>query len=628
MAKKKNNKMKKTYGKASKKNNFKNPLLIVVFVMLVVTVGVFLIIRSFAASVVGAIQGEDLTGSGTVVSETLGGIKSLKITNSTAASGTVNITANGNQFVVRAKGIQCGSAPNMIVNIDGKDVANIPITGTTWGPYTQLYSIAPGAHTVSVRMTNPRTKPGKTTCVRALFVDSIQFEDNTPPPSSPPTADTTAPTVSIAFPTSGNVSNTVQVTAKATDAGGSGISKVEYYLDQSTTPFSTSTATINGSTDTYATLWDTTTTNNAAHTLYAKAYDVAGNSTQSTGISVNVNNNVTSGSLWGDHMGVVRAKPDTLALDRTVALGAKWIRISIEQGDTSFNTDPTNGIIAQAHKKGLKVLQACQKPAISGIHNYNGSSTDISSFASYCASWVDKGADAIEIGNEWNHMPFYNFNNTGSPDSTYVSQAAYTNATTNAIRAKSNTITILNAGWSPEPSPNDPPAATTKLLSSTDASFKSKATGIAHHPYQWDIGPYGGNYAFWQTISIYNNAKTAGYSKPVWLTELGGPSTGSLTTGCGTFTYTEATQAQLLKDYINAIKQLRIGSDTINFNACSGTLKLSGAIPIETLFWHNLDGVDATNTFEKSFGLYTNGTSTGTIKPSGAAFQYQAAQLW
>jgi hypothetical protein len=628
MAKNKKSKMKKTYAKSSKKFSFKNPLLIAV-IILVVAVGVFLIIRSFAATVVGAIEGEALTGSGTVVNDSLaGGMKALKLTNSTAARGTVNITANGNRLEVRAKGDQCGSAPNMVINVDGKDVMTAPVVGTTWGPYGQGFNITPGTHTISVRMTNPRTKPGKTTCVRALYIDSIQFQDNTPPPP-PPSSDTAAPTVSISSPNNGQVVKaTTTVTATANDGTGSGISKLEFYLDSATTPFSTTTATVSGTTDKYAVTWDTTTTNNAPHTLYAKAYDKAGNSQNSAVVSLSVDNSVTAGEIWGDHMGVVRARPDTLALDRTVALGAKWIRISVEQGDAGFNTDPTNGIIAQAHSRGLKVLQACQKPAVNGSHNYSGSATDIASFATYCASWVDKGADAIEIGNEWNHMPFYNFNNTGSPDSTYVSQAAYTNATTNAIRAKSATIPVLNGGWSPEASPNDPPSATSKLLASSDNSFKSKATGLAHHPYQWDIGPYGGKYAFWQTINIYNNAKNAGYNKPVWLTELGGPSTGTLTVCNTTFNFTEATQAQMFKDYINAIKQLRTGTGTVNFSVCGGSVALSGSIPIQTLFWHNLDGVDATNTFEKSFGLYTNGTSTGTIKPAGTAFQNQAAQVW
>ena len=149
--------MKKTFSKSTKKFNFKNPLLIVVIV-LVVAVGVFLIIRSFAASVVGAIEGEAMTGSGTVVSDSLaGGMQALKLTDTTAATGTVNVTANGDRLEVRARGDQCGGAPTMVVNVDGQDVMTANVTGTTWGPYGQAYAVATGTHKVTVRMTNPYT---------------------------------------------------------------------------------------------------------------------------------------------------------------------------------------------------------------------------------------------------------------------------------------------------------------------------------------------------------------------------------------------------------------------------------------------------------------------------------------
>ncbi len=303
----KSKKLKKTYKKSSKKFNFKNPLLIAV-IALAVAVGLFLIIRIFAATVVGAIQGEALAGSGTVISDNLaGGMQALKLTNSTAASGTVNITANGNWMEVRAKGDQCGSAPNMVVNVDGKDIMTAPVVGTTWGPYGQNFNIAPGLHTISVRMTNPyigyKGKSGKTACTRALYVDSIQFQDNTTPPP-PPSADTTAPSVAINSPTSGQVAKgTITVATTASDGTGSGVSKLEFYLDSSTAPFSTTTATVNGTTDKYVVTWDTTTATNASHTLTAKAYDVAGNSITSAPVTVTVNNVITS-SINAERFGV------------------------------------------------------------------------------------------------------------------------------------------------------------------------------------------------------------------------------------------------------------------------------------------------------------------------------------
>ena len=640
MAKNKKSKMKKTYNKSIKKFSFKNPLLIAVIV-LVVAVGVFLIIRSFAATVVGAIEGEALTGSGTVVSDSLaGGMKALKLTSSTAASGTVNVTANGNWIEVRAKGIQCGTAPNMVVNVDGKDVMTAPIVGTTWGPYGQSFNIAPGTHTISVRMTNPRTKSGRSTCVRSLFIDSIQFQDNTPAPPPPPPADTTAPSVVINSPVSGSINKgTVTISATASDGTGSGVSKLEYYLDSSTTPFSTTTATVSGTTDKYAATWDTTTANNAPHTLYAKAYDNAGNSQNSAVVSLSVNNSVTAGEIWGDHMGVTNRYPSTVSVDRAVNLGVTWIRMSVEQGE-AFDTN----VINYAHSKGIKILQSCQKPATSiptaiwgqnATHKYDGSTTDVSNFATYCAGWVDKGVDAIEIGNEWNHFPFFDSDpTTHMPDSTFTLQAAYTNATTNAIRAKSSTITILNSGWSSESGLLDQRTATTSILTKPDTSFKSKATGLANHPYQYDTGVYGGPWAFWKTEGVYGNARDNGFDKPVWLTEIGGPSALSRTlTSCGgiVINFTPATQEQLYKDYIAGIKLLRGGTGTVQFNGLCGSTKLdlTKAVPIKMIMWSTLnDGASDASIkggIEEHFGLYD---INGNIKPAGLVVKNQSTQLW
>ena len=126
MPKTKKPKPHKAYRKTSKKFNFKNPLLIVV-ILLVVALGVFLIVRSFAASVVGSIEGEALTtGQGvSVVSDSLaGGMQAMKFTSTTVSSGTVSLSGASNRVVVRAKGDQCNGAPNMLVNVDGKLLVN------------------------------------------------------------------------------------------------------------------------------------------------------------------------------------------------------------------------------------------------------------------------------------------------------------------------------------------------------------------------------------------------------------------------------------------------------------------------------------------------------------------------
>jgi hypothetical protein len=94
-------------------------------------------------------------------------------------------------------------------------------------------------------------------------------------------ADTTPPTVSLTSPSNGaTISVTVPISATASD--NVGVSSVEFYNDGSLL-FVTNTAP-------YIYSWNTSSVANGSHTIYAKAYDAAGNVGQSTSISVTVNN--------------------------------------------------------------------------------------------------------------------------------------------------------------------------------------------------------------------------------------------------------------------------------------------------------------------------------------------------
>jgi hypothetical protein len=97
-------------------------------------------------------------------------------------------------------------------------------------------------------------------------------------------ADTTAPAVSITAPSSGSTATgTVNIAANATDA--SGIARVEFYVDGVLKSTDTASA--------YSYAWVTTTATNGSHSLTARAYDTAGNTTTSAAVSVTVNNVAT-----------------------------------------------------------------------------------------------------------------------------------------------------------------------------------------------------------------------------------------------------------------------------------------------------------------------------------------------
>jgi hypothetical protein len=114
----------------------------------------------------------------------------------------------------------------------------------------------------------------------------------TPPPPPPPSSDTTPPTTSITSPTTGStVSNTVSVTANASD--NVGVDHVEFYVDGSLATTDTSSP--------YSYSWNTQLVTNGSHTLVSKAYDAAGNVGTSSTITVTTSNTTTckqSSTTW------------------------------------------------------------------------------------------------------------------------------------------------------------------------------------------------------------------------------------------------------------------------------------------------------------------------------------------
>lgn len=123
--------------------------------------------------------------------------------------------------------------------------------------------------------------------------------------------DTTPPSTSITAPAGGaTLSGTVSVTASATD--NVGVTNVEFYVDgvlkssDATSPYSWS--------------WDTTTATNATHTLTSKAYDAAGNSATSTGVSVTVNNTAPPPPT-GTNIGGYRVSQANATLNYTIPAG-------------------------------------------------------------------------------------------------------------------------------------------------------------------------------------------------------------------------------------------------------------------------------------------------------------------
>ena len=181
---------------------------------------------------------------------------------------TVGLTAPGN-----------GSSAFGIVNVAANASDNVGVTRVeflidnsvaatdTVAPYGFSWnasSYTPGAHTLRARSYD---NCGNTTSSQQITVHVL--------------ADTNAPQVSLTSPTANAlVRGSVPVTAQASD--NTGVSRVDFYIDGALTS--------TDSTSPYSFSWSTTSSGDGAHSLYAKAFDSAGNSATSATVTVKVDN--------------------------------------------------------------------------------------------------------------------------------------------------------------------------------------------------------------------------------------------------------------------------------------------------------------------------------------------------
>ncbi len=129
---------------------------------------------------------------------------------------------------------------------------------------------------------------------RALTAAEIQDDMNTPVATIQ--VDTTPPVVALTSPTVGaTVSGIVSVSAAATD--NVGVMGVQFFVDGSPAGPEATTFPFGAS-------WDSTTTTSGQHTLFARARDSAGNTTDSSVITVNVDNSNDPAVVgqWSDVM--------------------------------------------------------------------------------------------------------------------------------------------------------------------------------------------------------------------------------------------------------------------------------------------------------------------------------------
>jgi hypothetical protein len=176
-------------------------------------------------------------------------------TNNASASGTVSVTANASDNVGVTK---------VEFYVNGTLQATDTLT-----PYLYSWntaSLTAGSYTLLAKAYDAAGNVGQSSNVAVTVVK-----------------DTTAPTVSVTAPANNaTVSGTTTITVSASDT--SGISKVEFYEDGALLSASNVAP--------YSYSWNTASVTNSTHSLYAKAYDAAGNVGQTSNVTVTVNNPV------------------------------------------------------------------------------------------------------------------------------------------------------------------------------------------------------------------------------------------------------------------------------------------------------------------------------------------------
>lgn len=184
---------------------------------------------------------------------------------SNPASGAT-LSAGGNVTISTTATDSGSGVTSVEVYIDGAKVSTLAAPPYTYTWNTSTFAL--GVHTVLSKATDAvgNTATSSTNTVTL--------------------ADQTAPTVSITAPATGaKVSGTINITALAADnAGGAGLSKVEFYVDGSLKGTDT--------TSPYSFSWNTSTSSDGNHSLTARAYDSATlpNSQTSATVSVAVDN--------------------------------------------------------------------------------------------------------------------------------------------------------------------------------------------------------------------------------------------------------------------------------------------------------------------------------------------------
>lgn len=227
--------------------------------------------------------------------------------NNIATSNTVTVTVQNGQATIKALAVGKSPTPQKVGDIvntftatitNQGSIAGVPgnivfkIDNTTIGTVASSASLAVGANR-TITLTQNWTATAGSHTLSAMVGSSVYSENFVV--ASP---DTTIPTVSLTAPATGlTVNGMVTISARASDAGGSNVANVAFYVDGALL----GNGVLSGTN--YNVNWNTTSSSNASHTVSAIATDGAGNKSVASTVTVTVANQVTlrAGDVNGDN---------------------------------------------------------------------------------------------------------------------------------------------------------------------------------------------------------------------------------------------------------------------------------------------------------------------------------------
>lgn len=202
--------------------------------------------------------------------------KFFGLDNSDTVAPTVSLTAPANGASVSGT-VQVTASASDNVGVSKVDffIDNVLVNTDTASPYAYAWNSAAATNGTHVLVAKASDAAGNVATSGTLSVNV-----------SGGISDTTAPTVSITFPTHGStVAGAVDITATASDD--TGVTKVEFIIDGTVVGQGVSAQQAGP----YAFSWNTTSYAAGSHSLTARAYDAAGNSATATSVTVTVDQN-------------------------------------------------------------------------------------------------------------------------------------------------------------------------------------------------------------------------------------------------------------------------------------------------------------------------------------------------